>query len=282
MNQPPAAHAVRHRPSMGPPRHDRLIGPALRAWRDKRRLSQLALALDVGVSTRHLSFVETGRSRPSAELVMALAERLELPLRERNELLLAAGFAPRFPETPLSSPDLDGVQRALRRLLDAHDPYPGVALDRHWNVVLANAAAARLVAALPDALRKPSVNMIRAGLHPQGFAAVTANFDEWGRHLVTELAQLAESSADATLAALLAEVSAYPNVRALLARPAAPVPTEHRLLLPCVFDLGGTRLTFFTTLARLGSPRDVTLSELSVELFYPADGATEKALRHAL
>jgi transcriptional regulator with XRE-family HTH domain len=256
------------------------VGSLLRAWRGKRRLSQLALALDVGVSARHLSFVETGRARPSAELLLALAERLTVPLRERNQLLQAAGFAPRYSETGWSSPDLRAVHAALQRLLDAHDPYPGVALDRQWNVVLANAAAVRMVALLPEHLSRPSLNMFRASLHPEGFASITANFDDWGRYLVGELERLAAASLDTSVAALLDEVSTYPNVRALRARPAPPEPrAAPTLLVPCVLRHRGRELSLFTTLATFGSPRDVTLAELTVELFYPADEDTAAALR---
>lgn len=256
-------------------------GALIRAWRARRRLSQLALALDAGVSARHLSFVETGRSRPSAEMLLALAERLDIPLRARNELLLAAGYAPRFSETRLSSPDLASVRAALQRLLDAHDPYPGVALDRNWNVVLANAAALRLAAALPDSLRGPPLNMFRASLHPQGFAAMTVNFDDWGRYLLGELERLAADGSGGSEAALLEEVVSYPNVRALRGGRERPADREDRLLIPCILEFAGTRLSLFTTLATFGSPRDVTLAELTVELFYPADAATEAALRGA-
>jgi len=250
-------------------------GELVRAWRSRRRLSQLALALDTGISARHLSFVETGRARPSAELLLALAETLALPLRSRNELLVAAGFAPRFSETGLGAPDLAGVRDALQRLLDVHDPWPGVALDRQWNVVLANAAAHRLAARLPPFLRAPQLNMFRAGLHPQGFAGLTLNFEEWGRYLLGELQRLADSGFDAAAAALLAEVAAYPNVHAL--PPAAAA--KAGVLVPCVLEVDGARLSLFTTLAVFGSPRDVTLAELTVELFYPADEATAAALR---
>ena len=254
-------------------------GTLVRAWREKRRLSQLALALETGVSSRHLSFVETGRSRPSAELVMTLAEHLEVPLRERNELLLAAGYAPRYPEHDITSPDMVAVHRSIERLLAAHDPYPGVALDRHWNIVLANASARRMTSLLPPSLSEPSINMFRASLHPEGFAAVTTNFEAWGRYLVEQLERLASSTFDTGFEALLAEVRAYPNVRALTRSLARPIPAEERLLIPCVLSLGGQRLSLFTTLMTFGSPRDVTLAELTVELFYPADEATADALR---
>jgi transcriptional regulator with XRE-family HTH domain len=257
------------------------VGELLRGWRERRRLSQLSLALDAGVSTRHLSCVETGRAKPSAELLLALAEQLGLPLRERNRLLLAAGFAPRFSETQLGAPGLQGVRGALQRLLDAHHPYPGVALDRHWNVVLANAAAKALVAQLPAFLQGPPLNVFRASLHPEGMAAWTLNFADWGRYLIDELQRVAASSTDAATLALAAEVMAWPNVAALAREPREQGAPEDApaLLIPCVLELGGVRLSLFTTLATFGSPRDVTLAELTVELFYPADAVTEAALR---
>lgn len=253
-------------------------GELLRAWRSRRRLSQLALALDAGISARHLSFVETGRARPSAELLLALAETLALPLRSRNELLVAAGFAPRYSDSGLGAPDLAAVRGALQRLLDVHDPWPGVALDRQWNVVLANAAAGRLAAQLPPFLHAPQLNMFRAGLHPQGFAGHTVNFGDWGRYLLGELQRLADTGLDAAATALLDEVAAYPTVQAL--RSVAPGPAVGPLV-HCVLELDGERLSLFTTLAVFGSPRDVTLAELTVELFYPADEATATALRAA-
>ncbi|MBC7897361.1 MAG: helix-turn-helix transcriptional regulator [Cytophagaceae bacterium] len=261
------------------PTADSAVGRLVRAWREKRRLSQLSLALEAGISARHLSFVETGRSRPSAELVMTLADYLQVPLRERNELLLAAGFAPRYPELELTSPDMAAVHRQIERLLAAHEPYPGVALDRHWNVVLANASARRMMLLLPPSLSQPTINMFRASLHPDGFSAVTSNFDAWGRYLVGELERLAASTFDAGTDALLAEVLDYPNVRTLRRTPARPVPAEERLLVPCVLSLGGARLSLFTTLMTFGSPRNVTLAELTIELFYPADEATAESLR---
>ena len=255
------------------------VGDLLRAWRAKRRLSQLEVGLTAGVSSRHLSFIETGRAKASADLLVALADVLDMPLRERNALLLAAGFAPRYPETDLSAPNMAAMHQAITHVLDAHDPYPGVALDRHWNIVIANAAVKRLVGALPPALMVPAPNIFRLGLHPQGMAAFTSNFDEWGRSMLRELQRLADDSLDSTAAALLDEVRAYPNVQALLRKP-VPAPA-HELLVPCVLELHGQRLSLFTTLATFGSPRDVTLAELTVELFYPADAATETALRAA-
>ncbi len=255
------------------------VGELLRAWRAKRRLSQLEVGLRAGVSSRHLSFIETGRARASAEMLVALAEVLDMPLRERNQLLLAAGFAPRYPQTSLDAPAMAAMQQAITRVLDAHDPYPGVALDRHWNIVVANATANRLVSIVPPELLTLPHNIFRLGLHPRGIAAVTANFDDWGRHMLRELQRLADATLDAQASALLEEVSAYPNVQALLARPAPPSASHQALLVPCVLDLFGHRLSLFTTLATFGSPRDVTLAELTVELFYPADAATQAALR---
>ena len=257
------------------------LGPLLREWRSRRRRSQMDLALDVGVSTRHLSFIETGRSRPSPGVLLALAEQLQVPLRERNRLLLAAGYAPRYAEQPLDAPAMEPVRQALQRLLDAHDPYPGVALDRQWNVVLANAAAQGLIGLLPPALRDPPLNLMRASLHPDGFSAHTDNFDDWGRYLVDTLQRLATSSGDPALLALDAEVRSYPTVQALRERPAPAVPAAPTLLLPCVMRLPQGTLSMFTTLTTFGTPRDVTLDELCVELFYPADAASQALLRAA-
>ena len=256
----------------------RSVGDLLRAWRAKRRLSQLEVGLTAGVSARHLSFIETGRARASAELLVALADVLDMPLRERNALLLAGGFAPRYPETDLAAPGMQAMQQAIARVLQAHDPFPGIALDRHWNVVIANAAAQRMVAVLPAELSQPRPNSFRLGLHPRGMAALTANFDEWGRHMLRTLQRLVAESLDPSLDALLDEVRGYPNVQALLSRP-APATSPAELIVPFVLQHGSTRLSFFTTLATFGSPRDVTLAELTVELFYPADAATTEALR---
>jgi transcriptional regulator with XRE-family HTH domain len=257
------------------------VGDLLRAWRGKRGMSQMALALAAGVSPRHLSFVETGKSNPSAELVMALTRCLDLNLRDRNALMLAAGYAPRFRETALAAREMDSVRGAVEHLLGAHDPYPGIALDRHWNVVQHNRAAARLLALLPPSLASPPINMFRASLHPDGLAAMTDNFDAWGRYLVQTLGHLVAGSLDPELAALRDDVLAYPNVRALVEASAGAPSAQpgDALLLACVMRVHGQRLSFFTTLVALTTPLDVTLSELKIELFYPADTATAQALR---
>ena len=255
-------------------------GPLLREWRGRRRRSQMDLALEVGVSPKHLSFVETGRSRPSPELLLTLARHLDVPLRERNSLLLAAGYAPRYHETAIDDPASQHVRASLERLLQTHDPYPGVVLNRRWDIVLANAAATRMVAAVPPELMTPVANVFRFSLHPDGVAAFTLNFDEWAYYLVSQLRRLVLSTGDSDLAALEAEVCAYPNVAGLLDR-VAPDDTEPHLLVPCRLLVGDVELSLFTTLTTFGTPRDITLDELAVELFFPADEATETILRQS-
>jgi transcriptional regulator with XRE-family HTH domain len=270
------AHAERGHTTSG--RTTTGVGVLLKDWRGRRRRSQLDLAHEAGVSPRHLSFVETGRSRPSPELVLTLAEHLDVPLRERNSLLLAAGYAPRFQETSLTDPEMHRVRASLQQVLDSHDPYPGVVLDRRWDVVLANAAAMRLVSALPPALCDP-VNVFRAGLHPDGLVAFTTNFAEWGAYLVHQLHRLVVLSDDRDLRALEAEVREYPTVQSLTTSAGWRDWSETPLLVRCELELGGVPLALFTTLTTFGTPRDITLDELAIELFYPADDATEAALR---
>jgi transcriptional regulator with XRE-family HTH domain len=236
------------------------------------------LALEVGVSPRHLSFVETGRSRPSPELVLAIADRLEVPLRESNTLLLAAGYAPRYSERSLDDVALRSIRASLQRMLDAHDPYPGVVIDRQWNVVLANRAAGALTVGLPAELAGPPLNVYRACLHPDGLAARTLNFTEWANYLLRQLRRTISLTTDPELERILAEVAAYPNV-ARLPVPPDPGWDDPQLLVPLRLDLGGTELSLFTTLTTFGTPRDVTLDELAVELFFPADEPSEHLLR---
>ena len=258
------------------------VGRLLRGWRDKRRLSQLDLALDAGISARHLSFIETGRSLPSRATLHAIAERLDVPLRERNALLLAAGFAPSYSERKLSDAELAEVLAATRRVLDAHDPFPGLVLDRYWNVLATNKAAGSLAAALPPALAAAPINVFRASLHPEGLARLTANFAEWAHYLLATLRRAADRTNDARLAELLAEVSDYPNVRALSAAEQRRVAeTRVPVIVPCVLDTHRGRMSLFTTLTTFGSPRDITLDELCIELFYPADEATRALLEAA-
>ncbi len=256
------------------------VGDLLRAWRSKRRLSQMELALTAGVSARHLSYVETGRAKPSATLLDALADVLRMPLRERNALLLAGGFAPRYSQTRLDAPTMQAMRASITRLLDAHDPFPGLALDRHWNVVIANRAAQRMIGLVSRELREGVPNVFRLSLHPQGMAAHTANFQAWGRYLLRELQRLVDEGTDRELSALYEEVRAYPNVKALLSQNAAAAsPADTELLIPCILRHGGQLMSLFTTLVSFGSARDVTLAELTVELFYPSDPASDAMLR---
>ncbi|MDQ2780098.1 MAG: helix-turn-helix transcriptional regulator [Pseudomonadota bacterium] len=255
------------------------VGDILRTWRSHRRRSQMDLALDVGVSTRHLSFIETGRARPSPAMLEALAVALEVPLRERNRLLLAAGYAPRYAARALDDAGMRQVRGALDRLMCAHEPNPGLVLDRQWNVVLANRPALALAALLPDALKQPTFNVFRASLHPQGLAAMTENFDDWARYLLRALRRAIDASGDAALLQLEQEVLAYPNVVALAAPGLRGGVADPPLLVPCVLRLPQGRLAMFTTLTTFGTPRDITLEELSIELFYPADDSTEALLR---
>lgn len=255
------------------------MGALLREWRTRRRVSQLDLSLSVGVSARHLSFIETGRSRPSPEMVLAIADGLEIPLRERNTLLLAAGFAPRYQSRPLEDAALSPARDAVQRLLDAHDPYPGIVIDRCWNIVGTNRAASTLTTGLPDELLGPPANVYRLCLHPDGLAGRTLNFADWAGYLLHQLRRTIALTGDTGLMALDEEVRGYPGVAAAAtARGAAP--DSASLLIPLVLDVGGgRRLSMFTTLTTFGTPLDVTLAELAVELFYPADAKSADMLR---
>jgi MmyB-like transcription regulator ligand binding domain/Helix-turn-helix len=233
----------------------------------------------VGVSPRHLSFVETGRSKPSPELLLALADLLDVPLRERNAFLLAAGYAPRYQQTSLEDPSMRRARAAVQRVLASHDPYPGVAVDRLWNVVLANPAAKRLMNLLPAELTGPPLNVFRACLHPDGLAKQTLNLPEWAAYLVGQLHRVQVLTPDPEVSTLAEEVAKYPAVAGLgnwreMARPEEPV-----LLVPWRLRLGGVDLSLFTMLTTFGTPQDITLAELAVELFYPADERSEAVLR---
>ena len=265
-----------------PPAQPVVLGDLLRDWRRRRRRSQLDLALQVGVSTRHLSCIETGRARPSPAMLEALSMALEVPLRERNHLLLAAGHAPRYRARAIDEAAMQPVRDTLERLLRAHDPYPGLVLDRQWNVVLANRSALSLTTLLPPQLTQPTLNVFRASLHPLGLAALTENFSEWAGYLLETLRRAIHGSGDPTLIALEREVSAYPNVVALASATPQEIVPEAPLLLPFVLKLPQGRLSLFTTLTTFGTPRDITLDELAIELFYPNDDASAALLRAAV
>lgn len=254
----------------------RPVGNLLREWRQRRRLSQLDLALGADISARHLSFVETGRSVPSREMLLHLAERLEVPLRERNGLLLAAGYAPAFRERPLSDPALEAARQAVERLLAAHEPFPALAVDRHWSMLASNQAASRLFAGVAPALLQPPINVLRLSLHPEGAAPMIANLAEWRAHIFARLAHQVDLTADPVLAELLRELRAYPA-------PETPEPAVERagyeVVVPLQFVTPAGMLRLISTTTVFGTPVDVTLSELALETFFPADAATASLLR---
>jgi transcriptional regulator with XRE-family HTH domain len=237
------------------------------------------LAHEIGVSPRHLSFVELGKSRPSAGLLLAIARHLDVPLRERNDWLLAAGYAPRYPETSLTEPALARVRRSLQVLLDAHDPFPAAAIDRTWSVQLTNQAARRLVSAIPTEVRGVPTNIFRTALHPAGLAPRTRNFPQWSAYLLWQLDQALVRSQDAALAALADEVATWPSIPARRDWGRLSAEEGDDPVVPWRLEAGGQELSLITTMSRFGTPMDVTLSELSIELFFPADEATEAALR---
>jgi transcriptional regulator with XRE-family HTH domain len=248
------------------------IGAQLRNWRLRRRLSQLDLALDAGISQRHLSFVESGRAAPSRDMVLHLAEQLEVPLRERNMLLLAAGFAPRFSDRPLDDPALAAARGVVEAILRAHVPHPALAVDRHWTMVAANEAVAPLLAGVRDAalLRAP-VNVLRLSLHPGGLAHAIANLQQWRAHVLGRLRRQVIASADPILAALLTELSDLaPDGRDRT----VVEPFKDEIAIPLELDTAQGRLSLISTTTVFGTPTEVTLSELAIEAFYPADGAT--------
>jgi len=254
------------------------IGDLVRTWRHRRRRSQLDLACDGEISTRHLSFIETGRAAPSREMLLRLTDALDVPLRDRNLMLLSAGYAPAFAERPLDDPALDVARDAVRLVLRGHEPYPAVAVDRHWTLVAANAAMGPLLEGIDPALLVPPVNVLRIGLHPLGLAPRIANLAEWRDHLLGRLRRQVADTGDAVLRALLDELTQYPatNAHATAVRAArdyAGVVVPLELVTPA-----GT-LALFGTVTVFGTPLDVTLSELAVEAFFPADAATAARLR---
>jgi transcriptional regulator with XRE-family HTH domain len=249
------------------------VGPLLRDWRTRRRLSQLDLALEAGVSARHLSFVETGRSRPSAHMVLQLADRLEVPLRNRNQLLLAAGHAPVFEQHALDDPEMAPVRRAIDLILDGHDPYPAVVIDGAWEMLGANRAVALLTAGVAPELLEPPVNVLRVSLHPDGVAPRIANLGEWRAHLLERLERQIALTGDPALATLLEEVSGYPGP------PREAGAGEPEIAVPLRLSSEAGELSFISTVATFGTAVEVTASELSIESFFPADERTAEAVR---
>lgn len=249
----------------------------MREWRQRRRMTQLDLALEADISAKHLSFLETGRAQPSREMVLNLAERLEMPLRERNGLLVAAGFAPVFSERTLSDPTLAKAREAVELVLKGHEPFPAVAVDRHWNVVSANKPIGVLIASISQELSKPPLNIMRISLHPGGLASQIVNFHEVRAHLIARLKRQIELSGDAQLAELLREISAYPKP----SRSVVPIREGNAddVVIKTILDTPVGRLSLFSTMTIFGSPVDVTLSELAIESFFPADSETAAILQ---
>ena len=256
------------------------VGTLLREWRKRRERTQLDLALDAGISARHLSFVETGRSTPSPEMVLLLAEELEIPMRERNHLLLAAGHAPAFSERSLQDPELAPLRAALDLILAGHEPYPAVVIDRAWNMVAANSAMGAVAGVVDAELLEPPINVMRVGLHPRGLAPWIVNLGEVRAYFLGRLQRQVAITNDAGLAVLLEEVASYPAPEHEH-DPASEAPAQE--ILTPVIRLrapGGGELSFFATVATFGTAAEVTASELSIELTFPADAATAEALRN--
>lgn len=252
---------------------DTTFGDQLREWRQRRRMSQLDLAAEAELSTRHLSFVETGRSRPSRETVLRLAEVLDVPLRGRNSLLLSAGHAPTFPERPFDDSALALARGIVQRILDAHMPFPALAVDRHWQMLASNAAVVALIGGVAPELIEPPVNVLRLSLHPGGLAPRIANLSEWKRHVLDRLRHQIAESADPVLEQLHEELRAYPAPAS-----SGPASGEAAIAVPMLFDTPAGRLSFLSTTTVFGTPVEVTLSELAIETFFPADAETAKKL----
>jgi transcriptional regulator with XRE-family HTH domain len=249
------------------------IGDHLREWRQRRHLSQLDLAGDAEISARHLSFVETGRAAPSREMVLKLAERLDVPLRERNVLLISAGFAPAFPQRALDDPALKSARQAIDLVLKAHEPNPALAYDRHWNLVSANRMVAPLLSGVPQRLLGLPLNILRLAFHPEGLAPRTVNFAEWAGHLLERLHRQCEATADPELLKLYQELKSCP----IPARP-GPLPPDN-VAIPFKLRHDGAVLSFISTTMVFGTPVDITLSELALETFFPADDLTARRLQ---
>jgi transcriptional regulator with XRE-family HTH domain len=251
----------------------RHVGEHLRDWRQRRRLSQLDLASEAEISARHLSFLETGRSQPSREMILHLAEQLEIPMRERNVLLVAAGFAPIFPERSLDDPALASARKAIELVLEGQKPYPAFALDRHWNIAASNRALPQLYEGVaPELLERP-VNAMRLSLHPNGLSQRIVNLAEWRAHLLHRLRGQVELTADPKLIELQRELLSYP------APPEHPGRNAHDIVVPLRVRVGESNLSFFSTTMVFGTPVDVTLSELALESFFPADAETAAAVQ---
>jgi transcriptional regulator with XRE-family HTH domain len=261
-----------------------MVGERLRGWRERRRVSQLDLSLQAGVSARHLSFVETGRSKPSSGLILRLSEELDVPLRERNALLLAAGFAPAYPEHGLDAPPLSAVTEAMRQVITAHMPNPALAVDGHWELIDANDAVDLLVEGSATDLLEPPVNALRLSLHPDGMAPRILNLAQWRRHVLFRLRRQADRSGDPFLHELHEELRGYPGDEPShgAGGPRDEAESDQSaadVVLPMRIRVADHELSFLSTTTVFGSPLDVTVAELAIESFYPADAGTAAAMR---
>lgn len=260
---------------MTPTRVSQSVGDLLREWRRRRKLSQLELSLQAEISTRHLSFVETGRSAPSRDIVLRLGDTLDLELRERNQLLLAAGYAPVYEETRLDAPTMSAIRAMVRQLLTAHEPFPGLVLDRYWNQVEANEPALLFAEGVsPDLLKEP-VNVLRLSLHPEGLAPRIVNLAEWRAHLLTRLRQQIAMTADPELIKLNDELAGYPCDQP---EPYVELPGPGEIAVPLRFRFRDEELAFFSTVSTFGTPLDITVAELAIESFFPANPRTAEIL----
>jgi transcriptional regulator with XRE-family HTH domain len=239
-------------------------------------MSQLDFACEAEISSKHLSFLETGRAQPSREMLLRLADLLEVPLRERNVMLISAGFAPVFAERPLTDPALDAAREAVNLVLKGHEPYPALAIDRHWTLLASNSAVTPLLAGVAAELLKPPLNVLRLSLHPDGLAPRIVNLAEWRAHLFARLRRQIDVSADPVLIALLEELTKYPTASA---DGREPRPDASAVVVPFRLAAGGTVLSFISTTTVFGTPIDITLAELALESFFPADEATAQALQ---
>ncbi|MFF7593681.1 helix-turn-helix domain-containing protein [Streptomyces mirabilis] len=260
------------------------VGPLLRGWREQRRVSQLELALRADSSARHISFIETGRSRPSEEMVLRLAEHLDVPVRERNALLLAAGYAPHYPETPLDDPSMDALRQGMERLIQGYEPYPALVVDATYTVLAANRGIAMLLEGVSESLLAPPLNAMRLTLHPEGLAPRIRNHREWRDHLLAQMERQIALDRSEPLRALYEEVAAYPvpeqeregKGEGELDGGVEPVPY---FALPLQIEHGGRVLSFISSISTFNTPMDVTVAELAIETFLPADPATVKYLQ---
>jgi transcriptional regulator with XRE-family HTH domain len=255
------------------------FGTLLRKWRDRRALSQLALAAEAEISQRHLSFIESGRSQPSREMILRLAERLRVPVREQNLLLTSAGYAPVFPEHAFDDPGFAAARHAVEAILNGHEPHPALAVDRHWTLLASNKAVAVLLSGINADLLKPPVNVLRLSLHPAGLAPRIVNYREWRAHIIARLLQQIDVSADQGLAALLEEIKAYPMPANARHHAHAGKRAAADIAVPFRLEMAAGTLSFLSTTTVFGTAVDITLSELTIETFFPADPETAQAMR---